>query len=281
MSSPTQQNAAQAITSRAEPSSEIVTERAAGILRVQLNRPAKKNALTSKMYVTLADLLDGASRDEDIRVVLLHGAGDSFTAGNDLEDFMKNPPQATGSPQERFTAALINFEKPLIAAVHGAAVGSGTTMLTHCDFIYAAESTRFQMPFVNLAIVPELGSSYSIVAQAGYIAAAELFLLGMPFGAQRAGDLGLVTRVVSEDGLLSTAMETARALAEKPPVALRASKRLLKRWSREQTEAAVRAENQEFSSRVRSAEAREAMTAFLEKRRPDFTKLKSSAVGHE
>ena len=134
------------------------------------------------------------------------------------------------------------------------------------------------MPFVNLAIVPELGTSYSVPARAGYIAAAELFLLGMPFGAQRAAEVGLVTRVVSEDRLLSTAMETAQALAEKPPVAMRASKRLLKQWSREQTEAAVRVENQEFSSRVRSAEAREAITAFLEKRRPDFTKTNQQGV---
>jgi enoyl-CoA hydratase/carnithine racemase len=259
-------------------SSSIITDQSGSILRVQFNRPARKNALTSDMYAALADLLGGASGDEAVRVVLMHGAGDSFSAGNDLEDFLKNPPQASGSPQERFTTALINFEKPLIAAVHGAAIGSGATMLTHCDFIYAAESARFQVPFVNLAVVPELGTSYSIPASVGYIAAAELFLLGIPFGAKRAAELGFVTRVVSEDSLLSTAMETARALVEKPPVALRASKRLLKRWSREQTEAAVRAENQEFSSRVRSPEAREAMTAFLEKRPPDFTKTNSQGA---
>ena len=256
----------------------IIAERSGSILRVQLNRPTRKNALTSSMYATLAELLNGASGDETVQVVLLHGSGDSFTAGNDLEDFMENPPQPTGSPQERFTTALMSFEKPLIAAVHGAAVGSGTTMLTHCDFVYAADGARFQLPFVNLALVPELGTSYSIPARAGYIAAAELFLLGMPFGAQRAAELGLVTRVVSEDDLLSTAMETAQALAEKPPVALRACKRLLKRWSREQTQAAVKVENQEFSSRVRSAEALEAMTAFLEKRRPDFTKTNRQDV---
>jgi enoyl-CoA hydratase/carnithine racemase len=253
-------------------------ERSESILRVQLNRPAKKNALTSSMYASLAELLDGASRDESVHVVLLHGAGDSFSAGNDLEDFMKNPPAASGSPQERFTTALINFDKPLIAAVHGAAVGSGATMLAHCDFVYAADGARFLLPFVNLALVPELGTSYSIPARAGYLAAAELFLLGTPFGAQRAAEVGLVSRVVSEDSLLSTAMETARALAEKPPVALRACKRLLKQGSREQTAAAVKIENQEFSSRVRSAEAREAMTVFLEKRRPDFTKTNRQDV---
>lgn len=257
--------------------SEILTSQSESILLLQLNRPTKKNAMTSSMYTTLADLLDGAAKDEAVRVVLLHGAGDSFTAGNDLDDFLKNPPQSSGSPQERFVTALMNFEKPLIAAVHGATVGSGTTMLTHCDFVYAAESTRFQMPFVNLAVVPELGTSYLIPAAIGYIRAAELFLLGIPFNARRAAEVGLVTRVVPDDRVLATAMETATALAEKPGVALQASKRLLKRWSRGETEAAVKNEGQEFSARVRSDEAREAISAFLEKRHPDFVKAKTTA----
>jgi enoyl-CoA hydratase/carnithine racemase len=255
--------------------SEILTSQSGSILLLQLNRPAKKNAMTSSMYTTLAELLNDAAKNADIRVVLLHGAGDSFTAGNDLDDFLKNPPKPGESPQERFVTALMNFEKPLIAAVHGATIGSGTTMLAHCDFVYAAEGTRFQMPFVNLAVVPELGSSYSIPATAGYIPAAELFLLGIPFNARRAAELGLVTRVVSDDRVLATAMETATALAEKPAIALQASKRLLKRWSRGETEAAVKIETQEFSARVRSDEAREAIGAFLEKRRPDFIKAKA------
>jgi enoyl-CoA hydratase/carnithine racemase len=248
---------------------EITTDLSENILRVQFNRPTKKNALTSDMYATVADLINAAALDEGTRVVLLHGAGDSFSAGNDLEDFLTNPPKPGQSPQERFVGALINFPKPLIAAVHGATVGSGTTMLTHCDFVYAAEGTRFQLPFVNLAVVPELGSSYLIPAQTGYIGAAELFLLGMPFDARRAAELGLVTRVVPSEDLLATAMETARALAAKPAGALQASKRLLKQWSRAQTESAVKVETYEFSVRVSSAEARETMTAFLNKRRPD------------
>jgi enoyl-CoA hydratase/carnithine racemase len=246
---------------------EIITDRAESIQRVQFNRPARKNALTSDMYAAVADLLNAAALDDGIKAVLLHGAGDSFSAGNDLEDFLKNPPKPGQSAQERFVGALINFPKPLIAAVHGVAVGSGTTMLTHCDFVYAAEGTRFQLPFVNLAVVPELGTSYLIPAQAGYLAAAELLLLGLPFDARRAAELGLVTRVVPGERLLATAMETARALAEKPAEALRASKRLLKQWSRAQTELAVKVETEEFSVRVSSAEARGAMTAFLEKRR--------------
>lgn len=254
---------------------EIITDCSESILRVQFNRPARKNALTSAMYATVADVINAAAADERIKVALLHGAGDSFSAGNDLEDFMTNPPKPGQSAQERFVGALINFPKPLIAAVHGVAVGSGTTMLTHCDFVYAAEGTRFQLPFVNLAVVPELGTSYLIPAQIGYIAAAELLLLGMPFAAARAAELGLVTRVVPAERLLATAMETARALVEKPAGALQASKRLLKQWSRAQTELAVKVEIQEFSARVCSAEAREAITAFLEKRRPDFVHQKS------
>jgi enoyl-CoA hydratase/carnithine racemase len=256
-------------------STEIITDLSESILRVQFNRPARKNALTSDMYAQVADLVNSAALDDGIRVVLLHGAGDSFSAGNDLEDFMKNPPKPGQSAQEHFVGALIDFPKPLIAAVHGAAVGSGTTMLTHCDFVYAAEGTRFQLPFVNLAVVPELGTSYLIPAQTGYIAAAELVLLGMPFDARRGAELGLVTRVVPAERLQATAMETARALVEKPAGALEASKRLLKQWSRAQTELAVKDETIEFSARVRSAEAREAITAFLEKRRPDFVHTKS------
>src|SRR5258708_4591717 len=152
--------------------SDIVTERSGSILRVQLNRPARKNAMTSAMYITMADLLNGAAKDDDIRVVLWHGAGDSFCAGNDVEDFLKNPPGPGESPQARLISALIDFEKPLVAAVHGAAIGGGTTMLTHCDFVYAGESAKFQLPFINLALVPEFGSSYSIPARVGYLRAA-------------------------------------------------------------------------------------------------------------
>jgi len=253
---------------------EIITERSGSVLDVAFNRPTKKNAMTMSMYAAFADLLNDAVTDEGIRVVLVHGTGDSFTAGNDLGDFLKNPPQPGASPQQHLIEALINFDKPLVAAVHGAAVGSGTTMLTHFDFVYAGESAKFQMPFVNLALVPEFGASYSVPAQIGYISAAELFLLGRPFDARRAAELGLVTRVVSDHGLMATAMETAQALAEKPAGALQASKRLLKRWSREPTETAVRVETQEFSARVRSDEAREAMNAFLQKRPANFTQVK-------
>jgi enoyl-CoA hydratase/carnithine racemase len=251
---------------------DIVTERSGSILRVELNRPAKKNAMTSSMYATLADLFNDAANDEGIRVVLWHGAGDSFCAGNDVGDFLKNPPGPGESPQARLMNALVDFDKPLIAVVRGAAVGGGTTMLTHCDFVYAGESATFQMPFVNLALVPEFGSTWSVPARIGYIRAAELILLGLPFDAKRAEDLGLVTQVVPDQNVLAKATQTAQTLAAKPAGALQACKRLMKRSSREQIKKAVKIENEEFSVRVNSADAKEALSAFLEKRPPVFTR---------
>jgi len=257
--------------------SDIVTERSGSILRVQLNRPAKKNAMTSAMYDTIADLLNAAAKDDDIRVVLWHGAGDSFCAGNDLEDFLKHP-MGADSPQSHLIEALINFDRPIVAAVHGFAIGGGTTMLTHCDFVYAGESAKFQMPFINLALVPEFGTSFSIPARIGYLRAAELIELGQPFDAHRAAELGLVTRVVPDEKLLATATETAQKLAEKPAGALQACKKLMRQPVRAQLEQAAKVENDEFSVRLRSADAKEAFTAFLEKRPPDFTRTKKSAT---
>jgi enoyl-CoA hydratase/carnithine racemase len=259
---------------------DIITDRSETILRVQLNRPAKKNAMTSGMYLALADIFNSAAKDDGVRVVLWHGAGDSFCAGNDIEDFIKHPPGAGESPQAALIAALVDFDKPIVAAVHGAAIGGGTTMLTHCDFVFADENTKFQMPFVNLALVPEFGSSFSVPARSGYLRAAEAILLGLPFDPVRAVELGLVTQVVPGGELLAVATATAQKLAGKPPHALQACKRLMKRSTREQLERAVKLENEEFSVRVRSAEAREAFTAFLEKRRPDFANVKeATAVG--
>jgi len=258
--------------------SDIITEQSASILSVQLNRPEKKNAMTSAMYITLADLLNAAAKDDQIRVVLWHGAGDSFSAGNDVADFLKNPPGPGESPQARLINALINFDKPLVAAVQGAAVGGGTTMLTHCDFVFAGESAKFQMPFVNLALVPEFASSYSIPARIGYLRAAELIQLGLPFDARRAAELGLVSRVVPDEKLLATAKETAQKLAEKPAAALQACKRLMKATFRDQLEQAAKRENEEFAARVRSDDAKEAFTAFLEKRRPDFTRARQATT---
>jgi len=252
--------------------SEILTERSGGVLTVQLNRPAKKNAMTSAMYLALAEALEAAAKDDATRVVLVHGAGDSFTAGNDLEDFLKNPPGPGESPQMRCFAALNGFDKPIVAAVHGVAVGFGTTMLVHCDFVYAGEGARFITPFIDLALVPEMGASYGLPDLVGRRAAAEMLLLGTPFGAGRAEEVGLVTAVLPDHAVLETATQAAGKLAEKPVDALVAGKKLLKRKLREHLEDAGRLEVQEFAERVRSPEAREAFDAFFHKRRPDFEK---------
>lgn len=247
-----------------------------GVLRIEMNRPDKKNAMTGAMYAQIAEVLADADKDDRVRAVLWHGAGDSFTAGNDIKDFQENPPHGNDSPQGRLTQEFIKFGKPIVAAVRGVAVGGGTTMLTHCDVVYAAEGTRFQIPFINLALTPEFGSSYSIPARVGYLRAAELFLLGEPFSAEHAAELGLVTRIVPDADLLHTATATARKLAAKPGGALRTHKRLLKLAAITPLQAAVTAESREFEERVVSAEAKEAFSAFFEKRPPDFTKLGST-----
>ncbi len=260
---------------------DIVTERSGSILRVQLNRPSKKNAMTSAMYITMADLLNAAAQDDGIRVVLWHGAGDSFCAGNDLDDFLKNPPAPEDSPQSHLINAFIAFEKPIVAAVRGAAIGGGTTMLTHCDFVYASKTAKFQMPFINLALVPEFGATFSVPMRVGYLRAAELLQLGLPFAAKEALELGLVTRVVPDQRLLETATETAQKLAEKSAAALQASKRLMKKPWRDALVEAAKSENNEFSVRVRSADTKEAIAAFFEKRPPDFTRAAKVAVAQK
>jgi len=257
---------------------EILTETSGSILRVTVNRPAKKNAMTSAMYNSLADVFNNAAKDDEINVVIWDAAGDSFSAGNDVEDFLKNPPGPGESPQARLGNALMNLDKPVIAVVKGAAVGGGTTLLTHCDFVYAGESAKFQLPFVNLGLVPEFGSSWSLPVRFGYIRAAELFMLGQPFNAELAAEIGLVTRVVPDAELSATASQTAEKLAAKPIGALRATKKLLRDSSRELVEQAIKAETEEFASRVRSAEVKEVLTAFMEKRPPNFSKAKAPAA---
>lgn len=260
---------------------EILTERTGSILRVTVNRPTKKNAMTSAMYNALGDAFNEAAKDDDIQVVIWDAAGDSFSAGNDLEDFLKNPPGPGESPQAHLVNALLNLYKPVIAVVKGAAIGGGTTLLTHCDFVYAGESSKFKLPFVDLGLVPEFGSSWSLPARSGYIRAAELFMLGQTFNAETGVAVGLVTRVVPDSELSKTAMETAEKLAAKPMGALQASKKLLRRSSREQIDQALKAEFEEFSARVRSAEVKEVLSAFMEKRPPNFTKAKVSSQRSE
>lgn len=250
---------------------DVIVERIGAVQRLQLNRPEKKNAITVAMYEAMATALRAADTEPAVRAVLLCGAGEAFTAGNDVRDFIERPPQGPDHPVWRFASAITQMQKPLVAAVHGLAIGIGTTMLFHCDVVYAAERTRFSLPFVDLGLVPELGSSLMLPALAGYQKAAELLLLGKPFDEQAARSLGLVADVVPGDRLEETAMAAARSVADKPAAAVRMTKALIKRGFAESLAATLQVEGAQFIARLRSPEAMEAFTAFLEKRPPDFS----------
>jgi enoyl-CoA hydratase/carnithine racemase len=242
------------------------------IARVELARPEKKNALTGEMYKQLAAALAAADADPQVRAILLHGTQDCFTAGNDLVDFLKRPAGAEPPVVDLFKV-LPNLAKPIVAAVGGPAVGIGSTLLLHCDLVYAADNARFQLPFVPLGIVPEFASTYLLPLLAGYQRAAELLLLGQPFTAEKARDVGLVTEVVSAENLFSKAREAAQMLAALPPESLRLTKRLLKKRYAAGVAEAIAEETRIFSERLSSPEAKEAMSAFLEKRKPDFSRF--------
>ena len=243
------------------------------IARIELARPEKKNALTAEMYLQLADALAAADADPQARAILLHGSRDCFTAGNDLADFLERPPSGESSPTWRFFKTLPSLSKPIVAAVAGPAIGIGTTLLLHCDFVYAASTARFQLPFVPLGIVPEFGSTYLLPLLAGYQRAAELLLLGQPFTAEKAREAGIVTEVLAPESLMAKAEETAKALAALPPESLRLTKRLLKSGLETTVKNRIAEEGKMFVERLASPEAKEAMSAFLEKRKPDFSRF--------
>jgi enoyl-CoA hydratase/carnithine racemase len=252
--------------------SHVAIEREGAIERITLDRPEKKNALTADMYAALANAIAAAEADNAVRVMLLAGAGDLFTAGNDLQDFLANPPNDENRPVFRFLENISHAGKPIVAAVQGAAIGIGTTMLLHCDLIYAGETARFHLPFVNLGLCPEGASSVLLPAVAGYPRAAQLLLLGEPFSAAQAHEIGLVTELVAGDPL-PVAASAAGKLAEKPPRSVRMTKQLLKRARMPEIEAALAAEAKEFRALLSAPEAKEAFSAFLEKRQPNFSKF--------
>src|SRR5688572_28759667 len=225
------------------------------------------------MYSQLAEALAGADANPEVRAILLHGTAECFTAGNDVNDFLNRPPGGEGSPTWQLFRTLPGLKKPVVAAVGGPAVGIGTTMLLHCDLVYAAPNARFQMPFVPLDIVPEFGSTFLLPLVAGYQRAAELLLLGQPFTAQKAYDAGIVTAVVPQESLLSEAEKAAVAIASLPPESVRLTKRLLKARHADALAATIDEETRIFTERLSSPEAREAMSAFLEKRKPDFSRF--------
>lgn len=239
---------------------------------VELARLEKKNALTSQMYADLAAALAGADADPQVRAVVLHGAPDCFTAGNDLADFLKRSPGAEPAALGLFKV-LPNMAKPVVAAVGGPAVGIGSTLLLHCDLVYAATNARFQLPFVPLGIVPEFASTYLLPLLAGYQRAAELLLLGQPFDAGKALQIGLVTEVIEPEKLLAAAEQAALRLAGLPPESLRLTKRLLKASHAEIVRRTLEEEGRIFRERLDSPEAKEALRAFLEKRKPDFSRF--------
>jgi enoyl-CoA hydratase/carnithine racemase len=240
---------------------------------VELARLDKKNALTGDMYAGLADAIAAADADPQVRALLLHGAPDCFCAGNDVADFLKRPPLAQGSPSQRFFEVMQAAKKPIVAAVGGPAVGIGTTMLLHCDLVYAATNARFQLPFVPLGIVPEFGSTYILPLLAGYQRAAELLLLGQPFTAEKAKEVGIISDVFPVEELFSRTIKIAEALAALPPESVRLTKSLMKKRHAAMVRETIAEEIRVFGERLGSAEAKEAMSAFLEKRKPDFSRF--------
>ncbi len=243
-----------------------------GILHLTMNRPEKKNALTQEMYGAMADAMTAAEDDLSVRAILFSGAQGNFTSGNDLRDFQANPPRGPDAPVFRFITGLARSTVPMIAAVDGFAIGVGATMLLHCDLVFAAEDAQLQMPFVNLGLVPEAGSSYLLPKLLGHARAAELLMADTPISGQRAVELGIANATCPSGASLDTAMRAAHRIAAKPPRGLRATKALLKN-DRDKVLAQLERESEEFTRRLASEEFAEAAMAFMEKREPDFSKI--------
>lgn len=247
---------------------DIESTRDGATLIIRFARPAKKNALTIAMYERMNTLLAEAAKDATIKCVVFGSTSETFTAGNDLGDFMGNPPTGEDSPVFRFISALANFEKPLLAAVDGKGVGLGLTLLLHCDFVYCTERASLVTPFVNLGLVPEAASSLLLPKLVGHARAAEILLLCEPIDGKTAHAWGLVNAVVAPEQLMAKTMETAKKLAEKPPRALALSKALLK--NKPELNERMKREGALFIEALGSPECAEAITAFFEKRKPNF-----------
>jgi len=244
-----------------------------GVATIEIARPEKKNALTMAMYDAMADAIRAALADRGVRALLVTGQPGVFTSGNDLEDFMQRPPSGPDSPVFRFMEALLDCDKPVVAAVTGAAIGIGTTMLMHCDLVYVSDEARLALPFVGLGLVPEFASSVLLPHLIGHARAAEKLMLGDPFGPQEAVDCGIANAVLPAGEVLPHARRMAERFNALPPEAVRETKRLMRNGRKAAIAQAREAENDVFGSRLRSPEAREAFTAFFEKRRPDFSKF--------
>ncbi len=254
---------------------DIRTERKDAVFEIVIDRPTKKNALTAWMYAAMAEQLREADGDPAVRVILIRGTRDTFCAGNDIEDFIKEPPDAEEHPVFRFMHELSHATKPVVAAVAGNAIGIGTTMLLHCDLVYVADNARFSTPFTALGLCPENASSYLLPLVAGYQRAAELLLLGEPFGPDKALQCGFVTQVVPQPEVVAAARAAAAKLAALPAKSVRITKALIKRPHLARIEEHIRAEADAFRPMLGEAAAREAFAAFKERRKPDFSKLSS------
>ena len=251
---------------------EILIDRSGAVLTLTLNRVDKKNSITVAMYTTLADALLQAATDAALRVVVIQGHETIFSAGNDIEDFI-NPPELTQEPAAfRFLRAISTFPKPLVAAVCGPAVGIGTTLLFHCDLVYAGDNAAFSMPFVNLGLCPEAASSYLVPQLIGYGRAAEALLLGEPFLAESALEMGLVSRIVPPSEAAALAQRQAQKLASKPLASLVETKRLMKKGQDSIVAERMLEEGASFSRMLHEPAAREAFAAFMQKRKPDFSR---------
>ena len=244
-----------------------------GVATIEIARPEKKNALTQAMYTAMADALVAAQADPAVRAVLITGQPGCFTSGNDLEDFMQRPPQGEESPVARFMQALLACEKPVVAAVTGAAVGIGATLLLHCDLVYVSDEARLAMPFVSLGLVPEFASSLIIPALMGHARAAEKLMLGEPFSGSDAVDCGIANAVLPAAEVVNHARRMAERFNALPPSAVRETKRLMRAPLREQVQRVMAGEGELFRQRLRSPEAMEAFQAFFQKRKPDFSKF--------
>jgi enoyl-CoA hydratase/carnithine racemase len=253
--------------------SDILTDITAGVMTITLNRVEKKNSITAAMYATMADALVQAEADPTVRAVVFQGHETIFSAGNDIGDFLNAPPATSESPVFRFLRGISTFPKPVLAAVCGPAVGIGTTMLFHCDLVYAGDNAAFSMPFVNLGLCPEAASSYLAPQLMGYGRAAEALLLGEPFMAEAALEMGLISRIVPPAEVAALAQRQAQKLAAKPLSSLLETKRLMKQTQAPMVAARMAEEGQSFGRMLSEPAAREAFGAFMEKRKPDFSKV--------
>ena len=244
-----------------------------GVATIEIARPEKKNALTMAMYQAMADALGAATADAAVRAVLVTGQPGVFTSGNDLEDFMQRPPQGPDSPVFAFMRALVGCDKPVVAAVTGAAIGIGTTMLLHCDLVYVSDDGRLAMPFASLGLVPEFASSLLVPQRLGWARAAEKLMLGDPFTGAEAVECGLANAVLPAGEVVAHARRVAERFNSLPPSAVRETKQLMRAAQGDAVLKTIEAEGRVFGERLRSPEAREAFQAFFEKRKPDFSRF--------